>query len=522
MFDPFSIVLLSEGMLFGPMLAGSVLYNKQRYPEAARAFEFAARLQPLPWFRATCYINLSACHAEMAQPELTIEACDRAEKSSGSRHVRALAHINRAHAYLLLGRMVESQSEAERAIELSPHWRNGVRYAMVNYADAMGRMGRYTEALQIARQALHGGGESDSAVAGAARREIAMLLIQMGRPRTAMQEMEQALQAGLPRADHRGLIYQLVAQAWLALGEAEEASRALDEAERLGVPPVNIPVLMQGRAKVAQLQGQYDQAVALLRSAESAATTPLVKLLVAASLASCLCKRRNYTEALARAQEVLDHCEYRHIRAICYVVQARTYFYEGDIHEGCVALENLRTFQGMSPVLDADIAMAHCHGSFEADHFADAANWASVALRFLDDTEGYPHLRREAQLWLARSMTRQGQAAETEQMIADALQSTGVSHTERADLLHALGEAHLARGDVEAAENNFRDAVNADPDCARAYFSLGQRLVRRDQLEDGEQCLRAAQAADPEGTWGRDAGLALQSLEIPTKGTDNE
>nr|MDQ2732400.1 tetratricopeptide repeat protein [Armatimonadota bacterium] len=204
------------------------------------------------------------------------------------------------------------------------------------------------------------------------------------------------------------------------------------------------------------------------------------------------------------------------------LVQARSYFSQGEIHEGCVALENLRTFQDMSPVLDADIAMAHCHGSFEADRYADAANWASVALRFLDDTEGYPHLRREAQLWLARSMTRQGQAPEAEELIDDALQSAGVSHTERAELLHARGEAYLARGDAEGAETSFREAVTADPDCARAWFSLGQRLARRDQLEDGEKCLRAAQSADPEGTWGRDAALALRTLEHQMKGSNDE
>jgi len=513
--DPFSIVLLgAEGVLIGPMLAGSVLYSQQKYDRAARAFEFAARVQPLPGLRATCYINLSACHAEMAQPELTLDACNQAERTSRSRYVHALAHINRAHAYLLLGKMDESQKEAEKAIELSPHWRRGVRYAMVNYADAMGRMGRYPEALQTAREALQRGGAPDPAAAAAARREIGMLLVMMGRAKEALQEMEQALQAGMQRPDHRGMIYQIMASAWVALGQPDEASRALDEAERLGVPPVNRPVLAQARARVCMLQGQVDHAIALLRAAEDSCKTPLVRLVIAAYLAACLCEKREFAEAMTRAREVLDSgCQYRHIRAICFLVQAQALFWQGEIHEACVALENARDYEGMSPILDAAIAVAHAHGSFESERYTDASDWARVAKRYLGSVDGNPELRRQAAIWLSRSLIREGRALEAQEEIQAALEGPGLNHRDEAGLLHAMGEAQLAVGDPQAAAERFRAAVHADSDNPLAWMSLGQLLARQGQINEGEACLRAARAADPEGVISRDADLALSELE---------
>ena len=515
MIDPLSLLVLgAEGVLIGPMLAGSVLYSQQRYAEAARAFELAARIQPVPMFRATCYINLSACHAEMAQPELTVQACNRAERSSNSRYVRALAHINRAHAYLLLGRMEDSQKEAERAIELSPHWRRGVRYAMVNYADAMGRMGRYPEALQTARLALHGGGSPDPAATSAARREIGMLLVQMGRPREALQEMDQALQLGPQRPDHRGMIYQIMASAWVSLGDVEEAARALDEAERLGVPAINQPVLLQARARICMLQGQIDHAIALLRSAEVAGRTPLVRSVVSAYLATCLAEQGKYGEALARAHDVLvGECQYRHIQAVCHLVEANGHFSLGNMDEGCAALEKLRSFKGMSPILDAASAVAHAHGSFEAERYEDTAEWIRAAREVLGGIEGHPDMRRAASLWFARSLTRLGKADEARDEVRTALSTSGVNHRERADLLHALGESQLAMADRAAARATFEEAVESNPDCARAWFSLGQLLALQGNPEDGAACLRAARAADPEGTWGRDAGLSLSALK---------
>jgi tetratricopeptide (TPR) repeat protein len=511
--DLLAMVVLAEGVVLGPMVAGRVLYSRQKYAEAARVFELAARMQPLPSMRAPCYIALSACRAEMAQPELTVKACDQADQCTTSPAVHALAHINRAHAYMLMGKIEDSQHEAEKAIELSPHWRRGVRYAMVNYADALGRMGHYSEALQIARQALHSGGLPDPEAQSAARREIGMLLVQMGRPREALQEMDQALQYGAMRSDHMGMIHQIMAFAWISLGDVEAASQELDEAEQLGVPRINRPLIVQARARICMLQGQVDQALGLLREAEANAQTPLIRAVINTYMAGCLCEKGSFQESISRSQVVLDmEGEYRHVQAVCWVAQARAHFCLGNMDAGCAALEKLRTYGGMSPVMDTAIALSHAQGSFEAFRYQDAADWARMAQHWLEQIEGHPDLRLQARVWLARAQARQGQADAAIKSIEESLSQPQLNHRDKAVLLHAKGEAHLALGQIDSACESFRDAVETDSDLARAWFSLGQVMARQGKTEEGEACLRVAAAADVEGAIGHDATLALQEL----------
>jgi tetratricopeptide (TPR) repeat protein len=60
-----------------------------------------------------------------------------------------------------------------------------------------------------------------------------------------------------------------------------------------------------------------------------------------------------------------------------------------------------------------------------------------------------------------------------------------------------LGEAHLASGEAEQAEDAFRQAVALDPRSASANYSLGYVFQLRGKLHEAIQAYRRALEADP-------------------------
>ncbi len=85
------------------------------------------------------------------------------------------------------------------------------------------------------------------------------------------------------------------------------------------------------------------------------------------------------------------------------------------------------------------------------------------------------------------------------------------SSQDRGRVLALSAHVALRRGDVDAAERGYREAVAADADLADAWFNLGQLLSRRDQNAAALDALRRAAQLDP--TRGN-AALALARLEM--------
>ncbi len=82
------------------------------------------------------------------------------------------------------------------------------------------------------------------------------------------------------------------------------------------------------------------------------------------------------------------------------------------------------------------------------------------------------------------------------------------------DALVALGESHLAGGEVEDAHDQFQLALAFDPSCAGAHAGLGRLLRAGARYEESERHLRRALEATPEhcDTW-VELGLTLARLE---------
>jgi superkiller protein 3 len=85
----------------------------------------------------------------------------------------------------------------------------------------------------------------------------------------------------------------------------------------------------------------------------------------------------------------------------------------------------------------------------------------------------------------------------------------------------ADGEKHLEAGEWEAAEAEFRRAIEADARSAVAYSKLGVSLVHQRRLDDAGQAFSRAVAIDPKyapawsnlGNIHREAGQTEQALE---------
>ncbi len=73
-----------------------------------------------------------------------------------------------------------------------------------------------------------------------------------------------------------------------------------------------------------------------------------------------------------------------------------------------------------------------------------------------------------------------------------------VLQTSPANLLHEFGRGALERGRVEEAIENFRRAVEADPNHFQAFFDLGFVLHQRGELAEAIAAYRAALRIDPE------------------------
>jgi protein O-GlcNAc transferase len=64
-------------------------------------------------------------------------------------------------------------------------------------------------------------------------------------------------------------------------------------------------------------------------------------------------------------------------------------------------------------------------------------------------------------------------------------------------LWHLLGRVHKELGDTAAAEDSYRQALRADPQCADAHVSLGILLRRAGRLDEAAACYRRALQAKP-------------------------
>jgi tetratricopeptide (TPR) repeat protein len=85
---------------------------------------------------------------------------------------------------------------------------------------------------------------------------------------------------------------------------------------------------------------------------------------------------------------------------------------------------------------------------------------------------------------------------------------------ESADVYNDLGIAYAARGQLDAAILQFRQALRLDPDAAGTHWHLGAALAERGALQEAEEHLRTSVQRDPGNEAARhdlDAVLALRA-----------
>jgi tetratricopeptide (TPR) repeat protein len=148
----------------------------------------------------------------------------------------------------------------------------------------------------------------------------------------------------------------------------------------------------------------------------------------------------------------------------------------------------------------ADEALAEAQALAQAGRFAEAA---PVLDRVLALRPGDP-----AALYLAGiSAHAAGRPLVAERRLRDA--EVVVPHAP--EVLFALGNLHLERGDAAAAESAYRRALAHSPGFGLCRQALARALTFQDRLDEAEAALAEILRADPHGA---DAAVALATLRL--------
>lgn len=308
------------------LLLGEVYTRLENYPEATRAFQEAARIQPdhatvhalahaleregrlaeaLPWFEkrlqlqpsATAHLELGMIYAKLGQGEQAIQHLDEALKAGLPQDQQSLAYKQLGFLFQQSGRYREARQVLEKVLELV----SSDLTVLSALGDTLVQLGAVAHAIEIFEKLLIVQPSSEL------HYKLGMLYLKIERSEQALKHLEQAAQGDLPEAQQvaawtqQGYIYY-------RLKRHREARQAFEKALALRPRETSL-YLALGEACIQQ--GDFDSAVRYLEHALALQESPEAFR----ALALAHIKAGNVEQAITTCQEYLRKLPERQMAA---------------------------------------------------------------------------------------------------------------------------------------------------------------------------------------------------------------
>lgn len=403
-----------------------------------------------------------------------------AENNQGNKDEEVNARLRLAAVQIDQGSYDEAIPALEAIADDADTAPADVARALISLSSVYDRMGFADKAIQVAERALNR--YPDRPVIGlAVNRHIARLLVdrqEFDRAQALLDELEDVVHDDSERAE----LLMSRAQLYEEMGDQE---RSLEVMSRLLRDfPDNPEVSPEVRYELAGLladRGEVEQAQRILQDLMEARSNGSLGRQAAVSLARLLAGVGRNLKAL----EILEGLEADanlgpEDRGLARLARAEILSRMGKRTEALTILQNLAASQEEGQVAAALLMQAQVQLDLE-DLAAAERTFTQIQARF----PAVPEMVAAAQMGLAGILEKQGRWAEAETQYQGLL-SSATSVDERTHAWERLGNAQLARGDVEAARRTWEEMKAGLPEGegqARARFGLAQIAESQGQLD---------------------------------------
>lgn len=395
------------------------------------------------------------------------------QPAQGERYQKALADFSAGNLKLAAQELRDLHSAAAR---------NTLGLVLETLGDHAGALAAFQEALRL---------QPDSAKAAY---NAAKLLIREGRLNAAILLLQSALKARQDSGDATPSLQMLLAKAYIANGENNKAAKTL---EVLSTVKPDCAQIRFNLAAVYGSMGSLDAAVTQYREGLRLSPKDGEGLM---GLAKTLVKLKKAPEAMP----------YIHTYIFLKPQDAEGYY----VLAGALR-DTGRTKEASGEFLQA----AHLKpDDYDIRYHSGMALWRTGQLEAaLSELEAAERLQPDkvqvhsALARVLRSLDKKEQARE-EGMSAERL-SVRKYQRDQASFFIAKGDSLLKTGDFNSAAEQFRQALKADPESARARSNLGLMLTRLHDPQDGKREIQKAIALDPRLALAYNA-LGVSDLEM--------